>query len=50
MTAQDEMRLNHYGLSYYAFMKMVCKGCKFPCYDGEERCEKMDRMRRKYGF
>ena len=50
MSVKDEMRRNHYGLSYHEFMKMVCHNCKCPCYVGEERCDKMTRMRRKYGF
>lgn len=50
MTPREEQRLNHYGLSYNSFMKMVCRGCKCPCYLGEERCDRLDRMRKKYGF
>ncbi len=46
----EEMRRNHYGLSYNSFMKMVCMGCKCPCYLGEEHCDRLDRMKEKYGF
>lgn len=38
------------GLSYTEFMHLVCDGCKFPCYIGEERCDRLDKMRKKFGF
>ena len=47
---KEMARREHYGLSYSEFLRGVCKGCKFPCYLGEERCDKLDRMRKKYGF
>jgi len=48
--AKEEMKRNHYGLTYGSFMKMVCHGCKCPCYVGEECCEKLVHMKKKYGF
>ena len=50
MTVKDELRREHYGMSYSMFLKMVCDGCKNPCWLGEEHCDKLTRMKDEYGF
>lgn len=43
------LRKDHFGLSYSEFLHMVCDGCN-ACYLGEEKCERLTRMSREFGF